>query len=376
MNNKPFHFIGSGHRAELLPRLAEINPINGDIGPWHRGEGDIEPNENAFGHPAGYIASGDLAEAVNTALILRKPLLLTGNPGTGKSELAERVAWEFNLGPVLRFEAHSLCEAADLFYRFDLVGQMAAANMAKHANLHADPSPERFIGFGPLGKAILLSAPAKHEELFRLAFPNTPADILPKPRPSVVLIDEIDKAGRDFPNDLLNGIERLEFHLRPLQDRVVKVPDQDDLKPIVIITSNLERDLPGPFLRRCAYFHIDDPDEDLLRRIVHNRVFPEYRSGPDGDSKTQLPNLYEELLKFFISHRDKRRNEFSYEPSAAELIDWSRALNHLSQAGQVDAWSGLTANYPMVRASAGAVAKSRDDRKYLLDALDQACRPA
>jgi hypothetical protein len=153
-NRKPFRFIGAGTHSDLEPRLAEINPRGGSIGPWYRAEGDVVSDEKAPNHPAGYIAQHEFVDAVNTALILHKPLLLTGKPGTGKSELAERIAWEFNLGPVLRFEAQSLSEANDLFYRFDLVGQMGAAQLATVGRLQApDTAPERFISFGPLGRA-------------------------------------------------------------------------------------------------------------------------------------------------------------------------------------------------------------------------------
>ena len=374
MPPNPFLFIGKGTLAELKQNLNIINPIDGKISPWQRGEDDIVESEQTFGHPAGYITSTELAEAVNTSLILRKPLLLTGNPGTGKSELAERIAWEFNLGPVLRFEAQSLSEAGDLFYRFDLVGQMAAANLSKHTGRDADIQPEHFISFGPLGKAILRSAPEKrYEDLFRIAFPSYKTGELPKPRPTVVLIDEIDKASRDFPNDLLNGIERLEFRLRELHDRTVKVADDEDLKPIVIITSNSERDLPGPFLRRCTYFHIADPDINLLRDIVRNRVFPESSlvSG-NGPQAPALPKLYEDLLGFFVDHRKQQLSQFAYEPSASELIDWAKALK---QGGKVNQQRGLAENLKWIRNSTSAVAKNKDDRERLLTAL-QAFKPA
>eukprot|EP01036_Dinobryon_divergens_P045811 gene45811-61233_t len=102
---------------------------------WHRSEKEWLDDPLNADHPAGYLADSGLVDAVNTALVLGKPLLLTGRPGTGKSELAERVAWELGLGAVLRFEAQSLTEAQDLFYRFDLVGQMADAQLAGRATL-------------------------------------------------------------------------------------------------------------------------------------------------------------------------------------------------------------------------------------------------
>lgn len=383
--SKPFRFIGAGTEAELEARRKEINPQGDRIGPWHRGESDIVAEETAQNHPAGYITDPELVEAVNTALILRKPLLLTGKPGTGKSELAERIAWEFNLGHVLRFEAQSLSEANDLFYRFDLVGQMAAAQLitanriqarfsldgrAPDAALEADIKPERFITFGPLGKAILRSAPKLYQDLFPIAFSNTAIESLPEVSPSVVLIDEIDKASRDFPNDLLNGIARLEFRVRELKDRTFKAPYEEHLRPIVIITSNSERDLPGPFLRRCIYFHIPDPDTDRLRDIVRARVFPEFLDSAAGRQHVipgSLPAVYEELLKFFMEYRASEENVHAYEPGTTELLDWAQALRR----SQIDESKGIKDNYDAVRRTASAVAKQRHDRERLLGALQK-----
>src|SRR5262245_30753478 len=111
-----FGFQGVGDLEQLSGSIANIQPAGGKIGPWKRRPGDpgIEDNKKFPDHPANYRASKGLIAAVNTAIAIEKPLLLTGNPGTGKSQLAERIAWEFNLGPVLRFEAQSLSEANDL----------------------------------------------------------------------------------------------------------------------------------------------------------------------------------------------------------------------------------------------------------------------
>lgn len=150
-------------------------------GPWHRNENEAPVTDLNFpGHPARYISDDGLIAAVNTALMLKKPLLVTGNPGTGKTDLAERIAWEFKIGPVLRFEAQSLSEAADLFYRFDLVGRMAESRLLtdksvieRSAVTSVDPSvptpvpvhfsdPCDFIELGPLGKAIIKANISQH----------------------------------------------------------------------------------------------------------------------------------------------------------------------------------------------------------------------
>lgn len=365
-------YVGRGTSAEM--------ERSGTIAPWRPDEyREAVYDETAPGHPAGYFTSPDLVDAVNTALLLNKPLLLTGNPGTGKSELAQRIAWEFNIGPVLRFEAQSLSEANDLFYRFDLVRHVAASHTAKPAALGDAPSadPKAFISFGPLGKAILRSNPRalEHAGLWSKAFPNL--DFPSEGERSVVLIDEIDKASRDFPNDLLNAIERLEVPVREIPTRLY-VTDEKALRPIIVITCNLERELPDPFLRRCIYFHIPDPDEKMLRRIVLARVFPEsLRSDPPPPpwlaSQEKLPELFEQMLGFFLDHRkDEKKSVLAYASGPAELVDWSSAVRaSLNLAENEEPCGGITQHQGIVRRALGALAKHRDDREVLLKALRQ-----
>jgi MoxR-like ATPase len=388
-----YRFIGRGTRAELEPRIQEIKPWGNRIGPWIRSEdGDsvaVSDEWKSIQHPAGYDADPDLAEAVNTAILLRKPLLLTGKPGVGKSDLAERIAWELNLGPVLRFESQSLSEANDLFYRFDLVGQMAAGQLLSFTRADnligkgvdtaqkdaaASVRPELFLTFGALGKAILRSNPTRYPQLFRVAFPDVEQL---EAKPSVVLIDEIDKAARDFPNDLLGGIDRFRFTIRELKGAPqVAATDEENLRPIVIISSNSERELPGPFLRRCTYFDIADPDADRLSRILLARVFPERFHGASkstGHRKLELPKLYQDMLSFFVDYREKFRHDHVHFPGIGELIDWSRAVE---RTGRAEPESGLAANRTIVHGALSTLAKRDADRKRLLALFNEKFAPA
>jgi MoxR-like ATPase len=389
-----FTFVGRGDRAELERRTDEIRPWGGSIGPWRRHHGDpgVEDNVGFPNHPANYRARQDLADAVNTALALSKPLLLTGNPGTGKSQLAERIAWEFNLGPVLRFEAQSLSEANDLFYRFDLVGHLAAVEMFRIASKPETPeeiatqvrselatqirnepqtlTPQRFVKLGPLGESIVRSDPPRHEVLFDAVFGPGERAATTAPRPSVVLIDEIDKTSRDFPNDLLNGIERLEFRVRELG--LVPMEVHPDHRPIVIITSNSERDLPAPFLRRCTFFHIADPTRDELADIVAQRFFAG-RRGDGAPGGPKLPPFYQQLLERFWDFREQHQDELQYRPGTSELIDWTAALS--GQTAAPDA--ALADQIDLLRKTASAVSKHKDDHRILREFLEGlSARPA
>ncbi len=350
-------FIGSGDSKTLGRSLP----------PWVNSHNERIEDERDAKHPAGYRADPGLVDAVNTALILGKPLLLTGRPGSGKSELAERVAWEFGLSPVRRFEAQSLSEAQELFYRFDLVAQMADAQLA--AALKREPqAPEAFLTFGPLGQAILDANPAPYADLLdgqcRHAVP-APASETRTARRSVVLIDEIDKAARDVPNDLLNGIERLEFRLRELRNRPLAAPADPALRPIVLITSNSERDLPEPFLRRCVFHHIAEPDQDKLREILRARVSGLGDGSGGSAAGSPLAPFYEALLSFFVSFRDDPGAHTAYTPGTSELIDWTRVLQQLGADAQRD----LADNAGWLARSLGAVVKHGDDLAVLLQAF-------
>ena len=231
--------------------------------------------------PERYDADQALLDAANTALCLGRPLLLTGEPGSGKTEFANHLAWRLGLERrywdpalareraeyALRFDTKSESRARDLFYTID---QVARFQQAQSTEDEEKVNPLLFMEFQAMGRAILYAAPP--DELARRlppwqAHPGAP-------RRSVVLIDEIDKAPRDFPNDLLMEIERARFFSPELNHTVQAQPR---FRPIVVITSNSEKTLAEAFLRRCVYYNIDFPKS---RASSEHRRRPDHRTAP------------------------------------------------------------------------------------------------
>lgn len=268
-------------------------------------------------HPRDYVPSKELVAAVNVAITLNRPLLLTGDPGTGKSSLASSIAWQFGLGKPKEFVVKSDTQASDLFYTFDAIGRFAATADEK--------DPTRHIEYQALGKAILYSndiaTPWLRDTLSAVQMEKMLTEKSGEENRqmrSIVLIDEIDKAQRDVPNDVLVEIERREFSIKELGYKSVTCAD--GFEPIVIITSNSERALPDAFLRRCIYFHVDFPTDDVIRSIVAGRLGDRFVD--QGKPMLEHPVLGQAVL--FFKHA--RRSNLAKKPGTAELLDWLSAL--------------------------------------------------
>ena len=285
------------------------------------GRGEVPPGKKPLSRrnqPGRYLASDDLVLAVNTALAVEQPLLLTGEPGTGKTELAWSVASELGLDEVLEFHTRSDSEAADLLYRFDNVRRFADAHRA--AREVEDLS--RYVDLGALGRA------------------------LESGQRKMVLIDEIDKAPRDFPNDLLDVIDQMSFAIRETGQRIPR-DGAAPVRPIVIITSNVERQLPDPFLRRCVYHHIEAPSEQRLAAILHERLA--------GLAITEA--LVGVAVKRYAEVR--ALDGLRKKPATHELISWVKVL---LRAG-VD--PAVVAASPLADLFVGTLLKSREDIQQL-----------
>ena len=243
------------------------------------------PNDN-INNPALYIPSQGLKDAVNVALALGQPRLLTGEPGTGKTQLAFHVAHFFGLGDPLIFNAQTSSTATDLFYRYDALAHFQY-NQNSAIPLSIKELEDRFVHFNALGEAI------KQQKRV------------------VVLIDEIDKAPRDFPNDLLAAIEKLSFKVPELNNAEFK--SSPSARPIIILTSNSEKNLPDAFLRRVIYFHIDFPEKGELSRILTSKT---------GISAEKAAALVGHFLK-------TRDLSLKKKPATAELIAWAVLLSSL-----------------------------------------------
>ncbi|HKQ76805.1 MAG TPA: MoxR family ATPase [Blastocatellia bacterium] len=285
--------------------------------------------------PAGYLPDPGLVDAVNVALLLGQPLLLTGEPGTGKTQLAYNLAWKLGYETPLIFETKSTTISRELFYTYDALNHFRAVQTG------AAPNAIDFITWNALGQAILRSrAESDVAHLFPPGFMHGGA------RRSVVLIDEIDKAPRDFPNDLLNEIENLYFRAPELNN--LRIDTAPELRPVLVLTSNSEKNLPDAFLRRCIYYNIPFPDRERLAEIVQARV---------GSFENSENRLLADSLDLFFLLRDSASG-LRKKPATAELIGWMTALREMGARADAP----LKSQSELVSKSLSALVKSADDQ--------------
>ncbi|MDJ0902341.1 MAG: MoxR family ATPase [Xenococcus sp. MO_188.B8] len=266
-----------------------------------------------FRKPEKYIADPGLVDACNVALLLGQPLLLTGQPGTGKTLFAYSLAWELGLDEPLKFETKSNSMARDLFYTYDALKRFQDVQ-SKGQNEKSDNSLD-YLTYQALGKAILLT----REKAEVAKFLPTDFEHKGKKR-TVVLIDEVDKAPRDFPNDILNELDLLYFRIPELGNIKIEADRNPELQPIVIITSNSEKDLPEAFLRRCVYYDIPFPDDYRLRQIINNRL---------GLFASGTNQFLDDALDLFQQLRSPQVN-LNKKPATAELLGWLLTLQKVS----------------------------------------------
>jgi MoxR-like ATPase len=285
-------YRGEGTRHDGISRLPEPPP-------WRRFDGEVleseqpvdpervDPRPGAEERARNYRPDPAVVNMVNAAIYLRRPLLVTGRPGTGKSSLALSIAWELQLGPVLWWPITSRSQLQQSLYRYDAVGRLQEANLRR---LGQDGPPvtsaSPYITLGPLGTALVA-----------------------RDQPRVVLIDEFDKSDIDLPNDLLNVLEEGQYPIPELAreetDQPARLATEDGGSvlvrgghvrcrafPIIIITSNGERAFPDAFKRRCLQVTIADPDEERLAQIVRSQLGAEALEQADG------------LFREFVARRD------------------------------------------------------------------------
>ena len=277
--------------------------------------GEIQPKSGLYYEPIQqkiypYDAGDELIEVVNLAIELGMPLLLEGEPGCGKSRLAHALVYEFNYrqesNPIKYYEwiVQSTSKAEDSLYQYDYIGRLQAAQISgilsqkeieESSSEQKNPATSKdWVDLQPLGKAFKQSKDKQEQ--------------------SVVLIDEIDKADRDFPNDLLLAIESRRFFIKET-GKTIQANDQ--AFPLIIITSNQEKNLPNAFLRRCIYHYIELPNQERLRKILTERF---------TDAEQEVIIKAVDRFQEVRTSQDETKSEGEKKVSTSELIAWFKSL--------------------------------------------------
>lgn len=319
---------------------------------------------------ANYIADEELETAVNVAIALGRPLLVSGDPGCGKTELGFAVARKLGLERVYFYSTQSSAAARDVLYEYDAIGRFQSAQVAAlemrapavapaDAVLGARVDPRAFIRYAALGRA-MLDAHGKQAIKDYVAGDYTPPDL---GRQSVVIIDEIDKAPADFPNDLLEQIESFRFRVPEIGAVGMPVLAETVARPLVFITSNSEKQLPDAFLRRCVYCHIPFPSPQRLQEIVEN-----WLARPRNSERfAQVPKGLVAFAAEFGA--EFRKYDLQKKPGTAEFINFVTAATLIAAS---EALSGTFTREQFktlaVRARY-ALVKLRADEPAFLEAL-------
>ena len=253
-----------------------------------------------------YVLSPELAESIKIAELTKRPLLIKGEPGTGKTLLAEYYAQKNNL-PLYKWHVKSTTIAKDGLYFYDAITRLNDSRFDDKSGRDVNNIND-YIRFEAMGKSFKENAPC------------------------VLLIDEIDKADIEFPNDLLLELDKMEFNILETGELI-----QANVRPMVFITSNSEKELPDAFLRRCIFHYIDFPAQEMMSEII--------KAHHPGIEKT----LIKHALNLFYSIRDA--NDLRKKPSTSELIDWINILIH----------QGVDLSQIKTLPFAGALLKNEDD---------------
>lgn len=305
-----------------------MDPLNCDY-TFTADKSQYQPPQRGVSDPEGrvyypYVPSKALKEAVNLAIALKRPLLLEGEPGCGKTRLAGAVVYEFTKkylkgkkdeqdNPLwwdyYIWNVKSSSRARDGLYTFDAVARLRDAQLI-------GSDPERLQQYLEKDEYESLAKRLRNKTLYRTFGPLGEALQQTEYRP-IVLIDEIDKADSDFPNDLLLELDEMRFEIPETGEKVPR-PEQQTVKPIIIITSNREKPLPDPFLRRCLYFYVDFPDKDRLIDIITKRF-------------GKLNRTQKQLVTVAIEHFEEIRELLqdqpgSRPPGTSEILEFLTAI--------------------------------------------------